>query len=172
MRASDNRNGCPCASSGISTISPRGMAPRKIPARYWSPTWKWIFEQSGGERATPRCVDQNRAGRRFRQVVDDLRECEITVMDYQAAPTRIADELRRPSGRTLACSRSVSWPRRCWTVLGFLLYALFSFRRRFIEAGHAALRWPLDQATGHLPDVRLAFLIPSSGSVRAQPSGA
>ncbi len=117
--------------------------------RYW-PTWyspeeeetplvvanlDWLFEQTGGERPydvwikTQPTID-------FEQMVTDLRDFEITVLDYQAAPVRIAEELRRPERQGLFGVLSVGFlASALLTVLGFLLYALFSFRRRFIELG-------------------------------------
>jgi len=96
---------------------------------------EWIFEQSGGEQPYDVWI-KTVPGADFEQVVSDLREYEITVMDYQAAPTRIADELRRPERQGLFGVLSVGFlASALLTVLGFLLYALFSFRRRFIELG-------------------------------------
>jgi putative ABC transport system permease protein len=72
----------------------------------------------------------------FEQMVGDLREYEIAVLDYQAAPVRMAEELRRPERQGLFGVLSVGFlASALLTVLGFLLYALFSFRRRFIELG-------------------------------------
>lgn len=95
----------------------------------------WIFEQTGGERPydvwvrTAPTID-------YEQMVRDLRQYEIAVLDYQAAPVRMAEELRRPERQGLFGVLSVGFlASALLTVLGFLLYALFSFRRRFIELG-------------------------------------
>ena len=95
----------------------------------------WIFEQTGGERPydvwvkTAPAVD-------YEQMVRELRQYDIQVMDYQAAAVRIAEELRRPERQGLFGVLSVGFlASALLTVLGFLLYALFSFRRRFIELG-------------------------------------
>ena len=61
---------------------------------------EWIFEQSGGEQPYDVWI-KTVPGADFEKIVQDLREYEITVMDYQAAPTRIAEELRRPERQGL-----------------------------------------------------------------------
>jgi putative ABC transport system permease protein len=94
-----------------------------------------IFERTGGERPydvwvkTAPTID-------YEQMVDDLRDVEIAVMDYKAAAVKVAAELRRPERQGLFGVLSVGFlAAALLTVLGFLLYALFSFRRRFIELG-------------------------------------
>jgi putative ABC transport system permease protein len=117
--------------------------------RYW-PTWyspaeentplmvanlDWLFEQTGGERPYDVWI-KTKPTTDFEQMVADLRNFEITVLDYRAAPMRIAEELRRPERQGLFGVLSVGFlASALLTVLGFLLYALFSFRRRFIELG-------------------------------------
>ncbi|HHY57640.1 MAG TPA: FtsX-like permease family protein [Chloroflexi bacterium] len=117
--------------------------------RYW-PTWyspaeenkplivanlDWLFEQTGGERPYDVWI-KTKPAIDFEQMVADLRKYEITVLDYQAASVRIAEELRRPERQGLFGVLSVGFlASALLTVLGFLLYALFSFRRRFIELG-------------------------------------
>ena len=94
-----------------------------------------IFERTGGERpydvwvkAAP-TID-------YEQMVDGLRDVEISVLDYSAAAVQIAAELRRPERQGLFGVLSVGFlAAALLTVLGFLLYALFSFRRRYIELG-------------------------------------
>ena len=69
-------------------------------------------------------------------MIDDLRNVEITVFDYSASSDHIARELKRPERQGLFGVLSVGFMASALlTVLGFLLYALFSFRRRFIELG-------------------------------------
>lgn len=95
----------------------------------------YIFEQVGGEQ--PYSVWVNTAENvDYGKLIDDLQDVEISVFDYTAASERIADELRRPERQGLFGVLSVGFlASALLTVLGFLLYALFSFRRRFIELG-------------------------------------
>jgi len=95
----------------------------------------YVFEQAGGEQPydvwvkTLPTID-------YEKMVDDLRQLEITVFDYTAAAQSIANEQRRPERQGLFGVLSVGFlASALLTVLGFLLYALFSFRRRFIELG-------------------------------------
>lgn len=68
------------------------------------------------------------------EVVDD--GLNIMVTDWKSAPLEILDEQRRPQRQGLFGLLSVGFvASAALTVLGFLLYALFSFRRRFIEFG-------------------------------------
>lgn len=72
----------------------------------------------------------------YEQLRRDLREYDITVLDYRSARARIADEQQRPERQGLFGVLSVGFlAAALLTVLGFFLYALFSFRRRFIELG-------------------------------------
>ncbi len=96
---------------------------------------EWIFEQLGGEYPYDVWV-KTAPATDFEQMVQDLRQYGITVLNYQAAPVRIAEELRRPERQGLFGVLSVGFlASALLTVLGFLLYAVFSFRRRFIELG-------------------------------------
>jgi putative ABC transport system permease protein len=72
----------------------------------------------------------------YPQMVRDLRAIDINVLDYRSARHRIADEQRKPERQGLFGVLSVGFlAAALLTVLGFFLYALFSFRRRFIELG-------------------------------------
>ena len=72
----------------------------------------------------------------YRQLVRDLRALDINVLDYRSARHRIAEEQRKPERQGLFGVLSVGFlAAALLTVLGFFLYALFSFRRRFIELG-------------------------------------
>ena len=58
------------------------------------------------------------------------------VSDWVSAPVLITAEQRRPERQGLFGLLSVGFATSAFlTVMGFLLYALFSFRRRFIEMG-------------------------------------
>ena len=95
----------------------------------------YLFEQAGGEM--PYNVwAKVKAGIGFEKMVDDLRKLQFSVLDWSASTKRIADEQRRPERQGLFGVLSVGFLAAAFlTVLGFLLYALFSFRRRFIELG-------------------------------------
>ena len=94
-----------------------------------------FFEMAGGEvpynvwvKTTP---DAD-----LEQVVDQLRPLDISVLDYRSARLKIAEEQRKPERQGLFGVLSVGFlAAALLTVLGFFLYALFSFRRRFIELG-------------------------------------
>jgi putative ABC transport system permease protein len=58
------------------------------------------------------------------------------VLDWEASLLKVYQEQRRPERQGLFGLLSVGFGAAALlTVLGFLLYALFSFRRRFIELG-------------------------------------
>jgi len=95
----------------------------------------FIFESLGGEvpynvlvKTTPEAD--------LEQMTRDLRQYDITVLDARGARARIAEEQRKPERQGLFGVLSVGFlAAALLTVLGFFLYALFSFRRRFIELG-------------------------------------
>lgn len=95
----------------------------------------FIFESLGGEvpynvlvKATPEAD--------LEQMTRDLRQYDLTVLDARGARARIAEEQRKPERQGLFGVLSVGFlAAALLTVLGFFLYALFSFRRRFIELG-------------------------------------
>jgi len=69
-------------------------------------------------------------------IVEGVRELGMKVLTWESAPLRIGQELKRPERQGLFGFLSVGFAAAALlTVLGFLLYALFSFRRRFIELG-------------------------------------
>lgn len=72
----------------------------------------------------------------YSQLRVDLREYDINVLDHRSTRDRIAEEQQRPERQGLFGVLSVGFlAAALLTVLGFFLYALFSFRRRFIELG-------------------------------------
>ncbi|RIK43742.1 MAG: ABC transporter permease [Chloroflexi bacterium] len=96
---------------------------------------EYIFEISGGEMPYDVWA-KTQVGADYGQMVRNLREHDIIVVDYQSAANRIANEQRRPERQGLFGVLSVGFLAAAFlTVLGFFLYALFSFRRRFIELG-------------------------------------
>jgi putative ABC transport system permease protein len=95
----------------------------------------YIFEVSGGEMPYDVWA-KTQPGIDYEKMRRDLAQHDIVVVDYQSAPQRIADEQRRPERQGLFGVLSVGFLAAAFlTVLGFFLYALFSFRRRFIELG-------------------------------------
>lgn len=75
-------------------------------------------------------------GTDYDQLRVDLRQYDITVLDYRSTRDRIAVEQQLPERQGLFGVLSVGFlAAALLTVLGFFLYALFSFRRRFIELG-------------------------------------
>jgi putative ABC transport system permease protein len=82
------------------------------------------------------------------------------VRDWSSAELNIRDEQRRPERQGLFGLLSVGFVSSALlTVLGFLLYALFSFRRRFIEMGMLrAIGLSIKQMTSLLA-AELAFLV-------------
>ena len=82
------------------------------------------------------------------------------VRDWSSAELKIRAEQRRPERQGLFGLLSVGFVSSALlTVLGFLLYALFSFRRRFIEMGMLrAIGLSIQQMTSLLA-AELAFLV-------------
>jgi len=79
---------------------------------------------------------RQRAGTPALSIVEGVRELGMKVMTWESAPLRIGRELKRPERQGLFGFLSVGFVAAAFlTVLGFLLYAFFSFRRRFIELG-------------------------------------
>jgi putative ABC transport system permease protein len=109
------------------------------------------FEMAGGE-VPYNVLVKTEPTANLDQVVRDLRQYDITVLDVRDTRARIAAEQRRPERQGLFGVLSVGFlAAALLTVLGFFLYALFSFRRRFIELG--TLR-----AIGLSPGQMTAFL--------------
>ena len=95
----------------------------------------YLFEQFGGQ--VPYDVwSATEPGIDYETMSDELGDLDLRVLDYQASRQRIASAQREPSRQGLFGVLSVGFlAAALLTVLGFLLYALFSFRRRFIELG-------------------------------------
>ena len=94
-----------------------------------------FFEQAGGVVPYDVWV-KTASGLDFEKLTVDLRELDITVMNWKSARERIAEEQSMPERQGLFGVLSVGFlASALLTVLGFFLYALFSFRRRFIELG-------------------------------------
>ena len=79
---------------------------------------------------------KNNPGVDFKTVTKGVNDLYKYLVTWDAAPIAIAAEQDRPSRQGLFGVLSVGFTASAvLTVLGFLLYAIFSFRRRFIEMG-------------------------------------
>lgn len=95
----------------------------------------YLFEQMGGQfpydvlvRTDPRTD--------YEVLSEELRQYDLNVVNYFSSRQRIAEEQKLPERQGLFGVLSVGFlAASLLTVLGFLLYTLFSFRRRFIELG-------------------------------------
>lgn len=96
---------------------------------------EYFFEMAGGE-VPYNVLVKTASSADLNQITSDLRAYDITVLDYRSARERIAEEQIKPERQGLFGVLSVGFlAAALLTVLGFFLYALFSFRRRFIELG-------------------------------------
>ena len=94
-----------------------------------------FFEVAGGEVPYDVWV-KTKPNADLEAVVEQLRPLDIRVLDYHSSAQTIIDEQRKPERQGLFGVLSVGFlAAALLTVLGFFLYALFSFRRRFIELG-------------------------------------
>lgn len=132
----------------VSAYSQRAdMSMRVVGEFDYFPTWyeddppllignlDYLFEQVGGEMPYDVWV-RTVPNADFEQMILDLRELDFSILDWQASTIRIAREQEKPERQGLFGVLSVGFlAAALLTVLGFLLYALFSFRRRFIELG-------------------------------------
>jgi len=118
-----------------------------------------LFEQAGGQFPYDVWlkVDPNAD---YEQIVQGVRDLRLRVMDWDAPLLKVYAEQRRPERQGLFGLLSVGFlAAALLTVLGFLLYAFFSFRRRFIELGILrAIGLSAGQMTAFLA-WELAFLI-------------
>ncbi len=95
----------------------------------------YLFEQAGGEfpydvwLKTDAHVD-------YEQIAKGVGDLGLNVVAWYAPLPKVAEEQQRPERQGLFGLLSVGFMAAALlTVLGFLLYAFFSFRRRFIELG-------------------------------------
>ncbi|MCB0063913.1 MAG: ABC transporter permease, partial [Caldilineaceae bacterium] len=132
----------------VSTYGQRADMAMKVAGEYdYWPTWyedeppllvgnlEYLFEQVGGEMPYDVWV-RTVPNPNYEKIITDLRALDFSILDWQASTIRIANEQRKPERQGLFGVLSVGFlAAALLTVLGFLLYALFSFRRRFIELG-------------------------------------
>jgi putative ABC transport system permease protein len=96
---------------------------------------EYLYEQAGGQfpynvwLKTEPDVD-------YDQIIEAARQLQLSVMDSDAALLTVVREQKDPERQGLFGLLSVGFSAAALlTVLGFILYALFSFRQRFIELG-------------------------------------
>lgn len=95
----------------------------------------YIFEQVGGEFPYNVLLDTS-PGADSRLLLDDLDRLGLRVSFAQISQKSLEVEKSRPERQGLFGLLSVGFSALALlTTLGFLLYAFFSFRRRFIELG-------------------------------------
>jgi putative ABC transport system permease protein len=96
----------------------------------------YLFEQAGGQFPYDVWVKTDAPVSEYERIVEDVKDLGMVVLDWDAPRAVIAEEVKRPERQGLFGLLSVGFAAAALlTVLGFLLYALFSFRRRFIELG-------------------------------------
>ena len=96
---------------------------------------EFIFQQAGGQFPYNVWLDTE-PGADHEQIVDSMRKLNLRVLNWRAAPVDIAEAQKSPERQGLFGILSVGFGAAAvLTVLGFLLYAFFSFRQRFIELG-------------------------------------
>jgi len=94
-------------------------------------------------------------------IVADLQEIGFRVMNYDDARQMILQEQMQPARQGLFGVLSVGFLAAAGlTVLGFLLYAVFSFRQRFIELGVLrAIGLSVGQMAAFLAGEQLALIV-------------
>jgi putative ABC transport system permease protein len=95
----------------------------------------YFFEQAGGQfpynvwLKTEPNVD-------YDKIIEEARNLQLTVLDSNAALLKVSEQQKDPERQGLFGLLSVGFSAAALlTILGFILYALFSFRQRFIELG-------------------------------------
>jgi putative ABC transport system permease protein len=126
----------------------------------------YLFEQAGGQfpYSVWMAADTTADPEGFAK--DGIRILSGQVVDWESPGPEILQEQRKPERQGLFGLLSVGFGAAAvLTVLGFLLYALFSFRRRYIEVGVLrAIGLSAPQMVGFLA-WELAFLIVMGGLV-------
>ncbi len=95
----------------------------------------YVFQTIGGQFPYD-VLALTASGTDFEAVQRELYKYDINVLNYHSARQTIAKEQALPQRQGLFGVLSVGFVASAvLTILGFLLYSLFSFRRRFIELG-------------------------------------
>jgi putative ABC transport system permease protein len=96
----------------------------------------YLFEQAGGESPYHVWV-HTKPGVNYTSLGElDLRQLNFRIVHWDAAYPRIVTEQQRPEQQGIFGFLFIGFAAAAiLTVVGFLLYALFSYQRRFIELG-------------------------------------
>lgn len=95
----------------------------------------YLFEQAGGQYPYNVWL-KTEQGADYIKIIEDARDLQLRILDSDVAGSVIIEEQKNPQRQGLFGLLSVGFGSAALlTVLGFLLYALFSFRQRFIELG-------------------------------------
>ena len=99
------------------------------------------------------------------QIVSGVRQLGISVVTAQDANERIAEEQQRPERQGVFGLLSVGFfAAAALTVLGFLVYAVVSFQRRFIELGMLrAIGLSITQMVGYLAGEQAMLILTGMG---------
>ncbi|MGE5221460.1 MAG: ABC transporter permease, partial [Omnitrophica WOR_2 bacterium] len=95
----------------------------------------YLFERAGGEYPYEVWL-KTKPGANVPEIISKVRQIDKSLMDWKAAQPQIAEDQVKPERQGLFGLLSIGFAAAALlTVLGFLLYAFFSFQRRFIELG-------------------------------------
>jgi putative ABC transport system permease protein len=95
----------------------------------------YFFEQAGGQFPYNVWL-KTEPGVDYNKIVEEARNLQLTVLDSDAALLTVNEAQKDPERQGLFGLLSVGFGAAALlTILGFILYALFSFRQRFIELG-------------------------------------
>jgi len=125
----------------------------------------YLYEQAGGQYPYDVWV-RTAPNADFESIVKGIRQMQVRVEEWDAPAVKIAEAHQQPERQGLFGLLSVGFlATALLTVLGFLLYALFSFRQRLIELGvMRAIGLSTHQMVGFL-GWELALLIGTGGVV-------
>jgi putative ABC transport system permease protein len=126
----------------------------------------FLFESLGWEIPYDVWVKTAEKVTDYDRIIEDIEAQGNMVMSSDIAPQKIVAEQTRPERQGLFGILSVGFIASAFlTILGFLLYALFSFRRRFIELGILRATGLTAKQMSVFLAWELAFLILAGGVV-------
>jgi putative ABC transport system permease protein len=97
---------------------------------------EYLFEQAGGQFPYDVWLETAGSDVDHEEIAQTLQDVQLYVLYWDAPALTIAEEQRLPQRQGLFGVLSVGFlAAALLTVMGFLFYAFFSFRRRFIELG-------------------------------------
>ena len=95
----------------------------------------YFFQQAGGQYPY-RVWLRTQPNADYNLIMEEVRDMRLKVLETDPPLIRVFEEQQNPQRQGLFGLLSVGFGAAAlFTVLGFLLYALFSFRQRFIELG-------------------------------------